>query len=167
MPAETSVQSAKRESTGLVRGLSLWDAVLLVIGGVVGSAIFLVPKDVAAALPSAPLFLGVWVAGGVLSLMAALVFAELGAMFPEAGGQYVYLREAYGDLSAFLYAWLMFVAGNTGGIATIAVAFAVYLGKLVRPLEASIAVLSLPGLGFSLCGVGLLSAYGFVLCLLS
>ena len=148
MPAETSVQSAKRESTGLVRGLSLWDAVLLVIGGVVGSAIFLVPKDVAAALPSAPLFIGVWVAGGVLSLMAALVFAELGAMFPEAGGQYVYLREAYGDLSAFLYGWLMFVAGNTGGIATIAVAFAVYLGKLVRPLEAGVAVLALPGLGW-------------------
>ena len=121
---------------------------LLVIGGVIGSAIFLVPKEIAAALPSAPLFLGVWVAGGVLALMGALVFAELGAMFPEAGGQYVYLREAYGDFAAFLYGWLMFVAGNGGGIATIAVAFAVYLGKVVRPLEASVAVLSLPGLGW-------------------
>jgi basic amino acid/polyamine antiporter, APA family len=148
MPAEASVQPATQESTGLVRGLSAWDGVLLVIGGVIGSAIFLVPKEVAAALPSAPLFLGVWVAGGVLALMGALVFAELGAMFPEAGGQYVYLREAFGDLAAFLYGWLMFVAGNTGGVATIAVAFAAYLGKVVRPLEARVAVLSLPGLGW-------------------
>ncbi|MFI5112460.1 MAG: APC family permease [Terriglobales bacterium] len=148
MPAEAPAQTAKQESTGLVRGLSAWDGVLLVIGGVIGSAIFLVPKEIAAALPSAPLFLGVWVAGGVLALMGALVFAELGAMFPEAGGQYVYLREAYGDFAAFLYGWLMFVAGNGGGIATIAVAFAVYLGKVVRPLEASVAVLSLPGLGW-------------------
>jgi APA family basic amino acid/polyamine antiporter len=148
MPAEASVKPATQESTGLVRGLSARDGVLLVIGGVIGSAIFLVPRDVAAALPSPPLFLGVWVAGGVLALMGALVFAELGAMFPEAGGQYVYLREAYGDFAAFLYGWLMFVAGNTGGVATIAVAFAAYLGKVVRPLEANIAVVSLPGLGW-------------------
>jgi APA family basic amino acid/polyamine antiporter len=148
MSPEAPAQSVRPETPGLVRGLSLLDSILLVVSGVVGSAIFLVPKDVAAALPSPRLFLGVWVAGGVLSLMAALAFAELGAMFPEAGGQYVYLREAYGDLAAFLYGWLMFVAGNTGGIATIAVAFAVYLGKLVRPLEAGLAVLSLPGLGW-------------------
>ncbi len=148
MPVEATVPTAKQQSTGLVRGLSLWDGVLLVIGGVVGSAIFLVPKDVAAALPSPPLFLGVWVAGGVLSLMGALVFSELGAMFPEAGGQYVYLREAFGDLAAFLYGWLMFVAGNTGGIATIAVAFAVFLGKVVPPLAANAAVVSLPGLSW-------------------
>ena len=112
MPAEAPAQTAKQESTGLVRGLSAWDGVLLVIGGVIGSALFLVPKEIAAALPSPPLFLGVWVAGGVLALMGALVFAELGAMFPEAGGQYVYLREAYGDFAAFLYGWLMFVAGT-------------------------------------------------------
>jgi APA family basic amino acid/polyamine antiporter len=148
MSTEAPAQSARQETTGLVRGLSLLDAVLLVVSGVVGSAIFLVPKDVATALPSPMLFLAVWVAGGALSLMAALAFAELGAMFPEAGGQYVYLREAYGDLAAFLYGWLMFVAGNTGGIATIAVAFAVYLGRLVRPLEAGLVVLSLPGLGW-------------------
>jgi basic amino acid/polyamine antiporter, APA family len=148
MPSEAPAHAAKQETAGLVRGLSLLDSILLVVSGVVGSAIFLVPKDVAAALPSPMLFLGVWVAGGVLSLMAALAFSELGAMFPEAGGQYVYLREAYGDLAAFLYGWLMFVAGNTGGIATIAVGFAVYLGKLVRPLEASLVVWSLPGLGW-------------------
>ncbi len=145
MPTQ-AIEPAKQEQTGLVRGLSAWDGVLLVIGGVIGSAIFLVPKDVALALPSPVLFLGIWVAGGVLSLMGALVFAELGAMLPEAGGQYTYLREAFGDLAAFLYGWLMFVAGNTGGIATIAVATAVYLGKVVRPLEASTAVLTIPGL---------------------
>ncbi len=144
MPTE-AIEPAKQQQTGLVRGLSAWDGVLLVIGGVIGSAIFLVPKDVAFALPSPALFLGIWVAGGVLSLMGALVFAELGAMLPEAGGQYTYLREAFGDLAAFLYGWLMFVAGNTGGIATIAVATAVYLGKVVRPLEASTAFLTMPG----------------------
>ncbi len=147
MPGHASAQSAQQEQS-LVRGLSQWDGVLLVIGGVIGSAIFLVPKEVAGALPMPALFLAVWVAGGVLALMGALVFSELGAMFPEAGGQYVYLREAFGDLAAFLYGWLMFVAGNTGGIATIAVAFAVYLGKVVRPLEAGIAVVSLPGLAW-------------------
>jgi len=144
MPAE-AIEPAKQEETGLVRGLSAWDGVLLVIGGVIGSAIFLVPKDVAEALPSPALFLGIWVAGGVLSLMGALVFSELGAMLPEAGGQYTYLREAFGDLAAFLYGWLMFVAGNAGGIATIAVATAVYLGKVVRPLQASTAVFAMPG----------------------
>ncbi|MGZ4824983.1 MAG: APC family permease [Terriglobales bacterium] len=148
MAGEVRLQPAKQETTGLVRGLSAWDGVLLVIGGVIGSAIFLVPKDVAAAAPAPALFLGLWVAGGVLALMGALVFSELGAMFPEAGGQYVYLREAFGDLAAFLYGWLMFVAGNTGGIATIAVAFAVYLGKVAPPLQAGIAVVSLPGLGW-------------------
>ena len=147
MPTEATARPAKQPSAGLVRGLSLLDATLLVIGGTVGSAIFLVPSDVARALPAPPLFLGVWVAGGVVSLMAALAFAELGAMFPEAGGQYVYLREAYGDLAAFLYCWMMFVAGSSGGIATIAVAFATYLGKVVRPLAAELVVLSLPGLG--------------------
>jgi basic amino acid/polyamine antiporter, APA family len=148
MPIEAAAQTATQESTGLVRGLSLWDAVLLVIGGTVGSAIFLVPSDVAAALPAPMLFLAVWVAGGVVSLMAALIVSELGAMFPEAGGQYVYLREAFGDLAAFLYGWLMFVAGGAGGVATIAVAFATYLGKVVKPLAASLVVLTLPGLGW-------------------
>ncbi len=148
MPTQAPAQSAQQESSGLVRGLSLWDSVLLVIGGVIGSAIFLVPSDVATALPAPVLFLGVWVAGGALSLMGALVFSELGAMFPEAGGQYVYLREAFGDWAAFIYGWLMFVAGNTGGIATIAVAFATYLGKVVSPLRANLVLLDLPGVSW-------------------
>ncbi len=130
---------------GLVRRLSLLDATLLVAGGVVGSAIFLTPRDVAQALPSPPLFLLVWVAGGVVSLMGAIAFAELGAMFPEAGGQYVYLREAFGELAAFLYGWLMFVAGSTGGIATIAVAFAEYLGQAAPVLRADVPLLTLAG----------------------
>jgi APA family basic amino acid/polyamine antiporter len=148
MPSEAPAHSARQQTTGLVRGLSLLDATLLVIGGTIGSAIFLVPSEVATVLSAPMLFLGIWVAGGVVSLMAALAFAELGAMFPEAGGQYVYLREAYGDLAAFLYGWMMFVAGGTGGIATIAVAFATYLGKLVSPLAANLVILSLPGIGW-------------------
>ncbi|HWR15967.1 MAG TPA: amino acid permease [Terriglobales bacterium] len=124
---ETNVNASSR--TTLVRGMSPNDAVLLIVGGVVASAIFLTPSDVAAALPSPVWFFAAWIAGGLVSLMAGFAFAELGAMFPEAGGQYVYLREAFGDFFAFQYGWLMFVAGAGGGIASIAVAFAKFFGK--------------------------------------
>jgi APA family basic amino acid/polyamine antiporter len=130
----------------LVRGLSFHDAVFLIIGGVVASAIFLTPSDVAAALPSPIWFFFAWIAGGVVSLMAGLAFGELGAMFPEAGGQYVYLREAFGDFFAFQYGWLMFVAGSSGGIASIAVGSARFLGKAVPALAADHVLFTVTGL---------------------
>ncbi len=132
-------------SPGLVRGLSFMDAVLLIIGGVVASAIFLTPSDVAAALPSPLWFFLAWIAGGAVSLMAGFAFGELGAMFPEAGGQYVYLREAFGDFFAFQYGWLMFVAGSSGGIASIAVGFAKFLGKAIPVMAAGRVLFTLPG----------------------
>ena len=115
----------------LVRALSLTDAVLLVIGGIIGSGIFITSNTIAAALPNPILFLGIWVAGGAVCYLAALSFAELGGMYPEAGGQYVYLREAFGNVAAFLYGWLMFIAGSTGGISTLTVGFAEYFGQVV------------------------------------
>jgi basic amino acid/polyamine antiporter, APA family len=114
----------------LVRKLSLLDAILLLVSGVIGSSIFLTAKDIAAPLPQPALFLLVWVIGGIVSLFACFAFAELGAMFPDSGGQYVYLREAYGDLVAFLYGWMLFTIANAGSMAALAVASATYTGKI-------------------------------------
>ena len=127
----------------LARALTLKDAVLLVIGGIIGSGIFITSNTVAKALPSPAWFLAIWAAGGAVCYMAALAFAELGAMYPEAGGQYVYLREAFGDVAAFLYGWMMFIAGSTGGISTLTVGFAEYLNQVI-PLNARATVLAMP-----------------------
>src|SRR6478752_8993774 len=113
----------------LVRGLSLLDSVLLLAGGIIGSSIFLTAKDIAGPLPHPALFLLVWVMGALISMCAAFAFAELGSMFPDSGGQYVYLREAFGDLVAFLYGWMLFTVGNGGTIAALSVASAKYAGR--------------------------------------
>src|SRR5262252_3443587 len=115
----------------LVRGLSLLDSVLLLVSGIIGSSIFLTAKDIAGPLPQPMLFLLVWVIGGVVSLFGCTAFAELGSMFPESGGQYIYLREAYGDLVAFLYGWMLFSVANGGTIAALAVAAAAYMGQII------------------------------------
>ena len=114
----------------LIRGLSLLDSVLLLVSGIIGSSIFLTAKDIAGPLPQPMLFLLVWVIGGVVSLFGCVAFAELGSMFPESGGQYVYLREAYGDLVAFLYGWMLFSVANGGSIAALSVAAAAYTGQV-------------------------------------
>ena len=111
------------ETKNLARVLGFWDVVALVVGGVIGSGIFLVPKDMAAAVGSPLLILAVWIAGGILSLFGALSFGELGAAMPEAGGVYVYLREAYGSVIAFLFGWTLFLVIDSGAIATLTVAF--------------------------------------------
>jgi basic amino acid/polyamine antiporter, APA family len=115
----------------LVRGLGLLDSVLLLVSGIIGSSIFLTAKDIASPLPHPVLFLGVWVLGALISLCACFAFAELGSMFPDSGGQYVYLREAYGDLIAFLYGWMLFSVANGGTIAALSVAAAAYLGQVL------------------------------------
>src|ERR1700733_11410100 len=114
----------------LVRGLGLLDSVLLLASGIIGSSIFLTAKDIAGPLPQPTLFLLVWVIGGVVSLFGCAAFAELGSIFPESGGQYVYLREAYGDLVAFLYGWMLFAVANGGSIAALSVASAAYTGQV-------------------------------------
>jgi basic amino acid/polyamine antiporter, APA family len=126
-PAEASTASKPT----LVRGLSLLDSVLLLVSGIIGSSIFLTAKDIAGALPHPALFFLVWILGAVISLFACAAFAEMGSMYPDSGGQYVYLREAYGDLPAFLYGWMLFSVANGGSIAALAVASAAYLGEIV------------------------------------
>src|SRR6202049_2895472 len=127
-----SPQPAKSDvKPTLVRGLTLLDSVLLLASGIIGSSIFLTAKDIAGPLPQPILFLGVWVLGGIISLFGCVAFAELGSMFPDSGGQYIYLREAYGDLPAFLYGWMLFSVANGGSIAALAVASARHLGQVV------------------------------------
>ena len=127
-PTSTSPSEPK---VTLVRGLSLLDSVLLLVSGIIGSSIFLTAKDIAGPLPQPTLFLLVWVLGALISLCACFAFAELGAMFPDCGGQYIYLREAYGDLTAFLYGWMLFAVANGGSIAALSVASAAYVGNVV------------------------------------
>jgi APA family basic amino acid/polyamine antiporter len=119
---------------GLVRALGPSSVVLFVLGSVIGSGIFLTTGRMAATLPSAPLVLAAWLAGGVVILCGGLTYAELGAMFPRSGGVYVYLREAFGPLVAFLYGWAAFLVFWSGGIAAVAVGFADYFSYFVPAL---------------------------------
>ncbi len=115
----------------LPRKLGVFDASSIVIGIVIGSGIFLLPNLIARELPSAPAILAVWVVSGVLSFFGALAYAELGAMMPATGGQYVYLREAYGPLCAFVCGWTFMLAVLAGGTAWLTVTFSLYLGQFV------------------------------------
>jgi len=141
----------------LVRGLSLLDSVLLLASGIIGSSIFLTAKDIAGPLPSPTLFFLVWVLGGVISLCACVAFAELGSMYPDSGGQYIYLREAYGDLVAFLYGWMLFAVANGGTIAALSVASAAYMGSIIPAISQQHVMFSLVGIPFTRAhAVGLL-----------
>ena len=133
----------------LVRGLSLLDSVLLLVSGIIGSSIFLTAKDIAGPLPNPKLFFLVWVLGGVISLCACVAFAELGSMFPDSGGQYIYLREAYGDLVAFLYGWMLFAVANGGTIAALSVASAAYMGNIIPAISQGHVIFSLAGMPFT------------------
>ncbi len=148
LPAVSSLPAIKKSDSQptLIRGLSLLDSVLLLVSGIIGSSIFLTAKDIAGPLPQPVLFLGVWVLGGVISLFGCVAFAELGSMFPDSGGQYVYLRETYGDLVAFLYGWMLFSVGNGGGIAALAVAAAAYTGQVIPVISQAHVVYSLAGI---------------------
>jgi APA family basic amino acid/polyamine antiporter len=122
--------SGTHPAAGYARRLGLFDATMLVIGGIVGAGIFLNPAVVAQRVPTPGLALGVWVLGGIVALAGALCFAELGARKPHAGGGYVYLRDAFGPLPAFLYGWTQLLVINSGGIAAVAVTFARYVTAL-------------------------------------
>jgi APA family basic amino acid/polyamine antiporter len=115
----------------LPRRLGMLDATAIVIGIVIGSGIFLLPNLIARNLPSPTAILAVWVISGVLSFFGALAYAELGAMIPATGGQYVYLREAYGPLCAFVCGWTFMLAVLSGGSAWLAVTFSIYAGYFV------------------------------------
>jgi APA family basic amino acid/polyamine antiporter len=111
----------------LSRRLSLADSFAIVVGITIGGGIFLVPNLVARSLPSLPAILGVWIAAGVISFLGALACAELGAAFPATGGQYVYLREAFGPFAAFLCGWSFFTVARSAQVAWMAVVFSIYV----------------------------------------
>src|SRR5215212_10415151 len=113
------------------RRIGLFSGTMMVVGGIIGSGIFLNPALVAERVRTAELTLLVWVLGGAIALIGALVFAELGARRPVAGGGYVYLRDAYGQLPAFLYGWTLLLVIATGAIAAVAVTFASYTAALL------------------------------------
>ncbi|SPD73557.1 Amino acid permease-associated region [uncultured Desulfobacterium sp.] len=126
---------AEQGSAGFVRGLGVFDSTMIVAGSMIGSGVFIVSADISRLVGSAGLLLLVWVVTGFLTLMAALSYGELAAMMPRAGGQYVYLREAYSPLWGFLYGWTLFLVVQTGTIAAVAVAFARFLGVLAPSIS--------------------------------
>jgi APA family basic amino acid/polyamine antiporter len=119
------------EPPQLLRVLGLWQTTAIVVGIMIGTAIFLVPAEITREVGSPRAALAVWLVGGILSLFGALSFAELAAMLPQAGGQYIYLREAYGPLVSFLCGWSFILAAQTGGISVLAVGFARYMGEFI------------------------------------
>ena len=140
----------KDHSVKLKRQLGLFDSSMMVIGIVIGSGIFMTTGLMAEALPSASLILLAWIFGGLQMLAGALTYAELGAAMPKAGGQYVYLREAYGPLPGFLFGWVAFVAYISGTNAAIAVAIAEHLGSFYPSLSTHNSII---GIGsFSISG---------------
>src|SRR5271157_3731418 len=122
--------TADRTSTAptLLRELGVSQASAIVVGTIIGSGIFLVPAEMMQAVGSARLVYLAWIVGGLLSLAGAITYAELGAMKPQAGGEYVYIRDAYGPLPAFLYAWTWFIVAKPGSVATIATGIVRILG---------------------------------------
>jgi APA family basic amino acid/polyamine antiporter len=144
----STVARSVTDDDGLVRALGLGSGVLFVLGSVIGSGIFLTTGLMAAKLPSATLLLMAWALGGVIVLTGGLTYAELGSMFPKSGGVYVYLREAFGPLPAFLYGWAAFFIFWSGGIAAVAVGFAEYMRHFTPQVPAPVlAVLAITLLG--------------------
>jgi basic amino acid/polyamine antiporter, APA family len=121
---------ATRQETGFVRAIGLFDGTMIVVGSMIGSGIFIVAADITRQTGSAGGLLLTWILTGLLTVSAALSYGELAALFPHAGGQYIYLREAYSPLWGFLYGWTLFLVIQTGTIAAVAVGFARYLGVL-------------------------------------
>jgi len=128
----------------LVRGLGLFDSTMVMVGIVIGSGIFVTTGIMAKSIPSTGLILLAWIVGGLLTLAGSLTYAELGAAMPEAGGQYVYLRKAYGPLVGFLFGWIVFLVYMTGGIAGLAIAFAEYFGGFFPALSIQRTIVSIP-----------------------
>jgi APA family basic amino acid/polyamine antiporter len=151
----------------LVRQIGLFDATMIMVGIVIGSGIFLSTGIIAASIPSAGLILLAWVVGGLLTLAGAFTYAELGAAMPEAGGQYVYINKAYGELAAFLFGWVFFFAYMTGGVAFLALAFVEYLAFFFPILSTDNPLFTIGRGGLSLSaghfvGIGVISVLTLV-----
>jgi APA family basic amino acid/polyamine antiporter len=129
LPLDLQAQT-KTEERGFVQAIGLFDGTMIVVGSMIGSGIFIVSADIARQTGSPGGLLLTWVITGLLTIAAALSYGELAALFPHAGGQYVYLREAFSPLWGFLYGWTLFLVIQTGTIAAVAVGFARYIGVL-------------------------------------
>jgi APA family basic amino acid/polyamine antiporter len=126
------VTDAGANNQGLARRLGLFDATMLVMGGIIGAGIFVNPAEVARHVSDPKWIVGVWVLGGLVALAASFVYAELAARRPEVGGQYAYLRDAYGPMPAFLYGWALLLVIQSGGMAAVAITFARYFNELAH-----------------------------------
>src|ERR1700736_1727451 len=121
----------KTGERGFVQAIGLFDGTMIVVGSMIGSGIFIVSADIARQTGSPGGLLLTWILTGLLTIAAALSYGELASLFPHAGGQYVYLREAFSPLWGFLYGWTLFLVIQTGTIAAVAVGFARYIGVLI------------------------------------
>jgi APA family basic amino acid/polyamine antiporter len=130
--ADVAERASDPSGPGLARRLGLFDAVMIVMGGIIGSGIFVTPYVVARQVHTPWLILGAWLAGGVIALAGAFVYAELADRRPGVGGQYAYLRDAYHPAVAFLYGWALLLVVQTGGMAAVAVTFARYFREVTR-----------------------------------
>ena len=127
----TGASTSPRAGTTFKRALGPFDATMVVIGGIIGSGIFINPYIVAGRLDTPALVLAAWAAGGVIAIAGAFAYAELGALFPRAGGQYVYLRDGWHPLAGFLYGWALLLVIESGAVAAVAITFATYALRFV------------------------------------
>src|SRR5689334_7523314 len=125
-------QSSLVTPTATRRQLGLFDATMIVMGGIIGSGIFINSYVVAQRVHTTALILLAWILGGLLALTGAFIWAELATRLPGEGGQYMYLREAYHPIVAFLYGWVLLLVTQTGGMAAVAIAFAKYLREVTK-----------------------------------
>src|SRR5438270_570167 len=146
-------QDAERQPERLLKGLGPLDATMIVVGSMIGSGIFITSAESTRLVGAPGWLLMAWALAGLLTVTGALCSAEVAAMMPRAGGQYVFLREAYGPSVGFMFGWAMFLVVQTGTIAAVAVAFAKFLGVLVPAIAADrylVAPLGLGGSGYAI-----------------
>ena len=153
----TSTISSPPSNVSLVRGLGLFAAIAVVVGDVIGTGVFLKARVMTCNVGSPGLVVTVWVVGGLLSLAGALTYAELAARMPRAGGEYVFIREAYGRLWGFLYGWTRFFVASTGGLAGLAAGFAIFLNIVSEGAVGRVAV-TLPGTPISIGALPLIAS---------
>ena len=144
-----AIAGAAPAAPALVRGLGLFDATTVIVGSVIGSGIFFAPAIMASYVQTPGLLLGLWVLGGVLTVFGALSYGEMAAALPRAGGQYVFLSEAFGPLWGFLYGWTFLLAINTGFVAAVGVAFAKTLGFFLPGIGEANVIFAYGRFGFS------------------
>src|ERR1041384_1041961 len=147
-PAPIGASEAPAGEATLARRLGAFDATMIVMGGIIGAGIFVNPSVVARAVHTPLLVVGAWVAGGIIALIGAFVYAELARLRPNVGGQYAYIRDAYHPIVAFLYGWTLLLVIQTGGMAGAAIIFGRYTRELTGWAlpEQAIAAIALGGL---------------------